>query len=74
MDDPDGYFGDRVAASYDNLSDRMFQPEAIDPAVDGIFTVAYLVYNTINNLTTQEAQIACFRNVAAHLAPGGASR
>ena len=23
------------------------------------------------NLTTQEAQVACFRNVAAHLEPGG---
>src|SRR5579871_4600565 len=33
MDDPDGYFGERVAAGYDDLSDRMFQPEAIDPAV-----------------------------------------
>ena len=138
MDDPDGYFGERVAAGYDDLSDRMFQPEAIDPAVsllaelagggpalelaigtgriglplsqrgvpvhgielsramaarlrdkpggaaipvtigdmtttrvDGAFTVAYLVYNTINNLTTQDAQVACFRNVAEHLAPGG---
>ncbi len=39
--------------------------------VDGTFTVAYLVYNTINNLTTQDAQVACFQNVAAHLAPGG---
>src|SRR5579859_2483184 len=39
--------------------------------VDGTFTVAYLVFNTINNLTTQEAQVACFRNAAAHLAPGG---
>jgi SAM-dependent methyltransferase len=38
---------------------------------DGPFTVAYLVYNTINNLTTQEAQVACFRNVAGQLAPGG---
>jgi SAM-dependent methyltransferase len=138
MDDPDGYFGERVAAGYDDLSDRMFQPEAIDPAVsllaelagggpalelaigtgriglplsqrgvpvhgielsramaarlrdkpggaaipvtigdmtttrvDGAFTVVYLVYNTINNLTTQDAQVACFRNVAEHLAPGG---
>jgi SAM-dependent methyltransferase len=35
------------------------------------FTVVYLVFNTIMNLTTQEAQIACFRNVAAHLQPGG---
>jgi SAM-dependent methyltransferase len=39
--------------------------------VDGTFTVAYLVYNTINNLTTQDAQVACFQNVGAHLAPGG---
>jgi len=39
--------------------------------VDGSFSLAYLVYNTIMNLTTQEAQVACFRNAAAHLAPGG---
>jgi SAM-dependent methyltransferase len=38
---------------------------------DGRFTVAYLVFNTIMNLTTQAAQVACFRNVAAHLEPGG---
>jgi hypothetical protein len=121
------YFGERAAASYDDLWDRWFQPEAIDPVVsllavlagsgralelaigtgriglplsqrgvpvhgielsramaarlgakpggdaipvtigdmattrvDGAFTVAYLVFNTINNLTTQEAQVACF--------------
>jgi hypothetical protein len=39
--------------------------------VDGTFTVAYLVFNTIMNLTTQRAQVACFRNAAAHLEPGG---
>ena len=39
--------------------------------VDGTFSVAYLVFNTIENLTTQEAQVVCFRNVAAHLEPGG---
>ena len=39
--------------------------------VDGSFSLAYLVYNTIMNLTTQAAQVACFRNVAAHLEPGG---
>src|SRR5207302_5614028 len=39
--------------------------------VDGTFSVAYLVFNTISNLTTQAAQVACFRNVAAHLEPGG---
>jgi SAM-dependent methyltransferase len=39
--------------------------------VDRSFSVAYLVFNTISNLTTQAAQVACFRNVAAHLEPGG---
>ena len=40
-------------------------------SVDGSFSVAYLVFNTIMNLTTQAAQVACFRNVVAHLDPGG---
>ena len=138
VDDPDGYFGESIAAGYDDPAGEMFQPAAIDPAVsllaelagsgqalelaigtgriglplsqrgvpvqgielskamaarlrskpgghaiavtigdmattkvDGTFTLAYLVFNTINNLTTQEAQVACFRNVAEHLAPGG---
>ncbi|MFF2183551.1 class I SAM-dependent DNA methyltransferase [Streptomyces sp. NPDC058155] len=138
MDDEDGYFGERVAATYDNPSAREFQPETLAPMadllagladggralelgigtgrvalplagrgvpvhgidlsramvarmrdkpggdaigvtigdfattrVDGTFSVAYLVFNTIMNLTTQAAQVACFRNVAAHLAPGG---
>jgi SAM-dependent methyltransferase len=39
--------------------------------VEGRFSVAYLVFNTIMNLTTQDEQVACFRNVAAHLEPGG---
>jgi SAM-dependent methyltransferase len=39
--------------------------------VAGSFTVAYLVFNTIMNLTTQDEQVGCFRNVAAHLEPGG---
>jgi SAM-dependent methyltransferase len=39
--------------------------------VDGTFSVAYLVFNTIMNLTTQDEQVACFQNVAAHLEPGG---
>ncbi len=133
----DGYFGESVAATYDD-DVAIFAPEAVDPvvdflferagggaslelgigtgrialplhergvpvhgielsramaarlhakpgaedigvtigdfataAVDGTFTLAFLVFNTINNLTTQEAQVACFRNVAAHLEPGG---
>ncbi|HYZ53209.1 MAG TPA: class I SAM-dependent methyltransferase [Streptosporangiaceae bacterium] len=138
MDDEDGYFGERVAARYDESSAEMFEPGAVDPVVDvlaglarggralelgigtgrialplarrgvpvhgidlsramvarlrakpggdaigvtigdfataraeGTFSVAYLVFNTIMNLTTQAAQVACFRNVAEHLQPGG---
>jgi SAM-dependent methyltransferase len=138
VDDDDGYFGERVAARYDEASAEMFDPAVVEPAVDvlaelagdgralefgigtgrvalplarrgvpvqGIelskamaarlsakpggddigvtigdfatatvdatFSVAYLVFNTIGNLTTQAAQVACFRNAAAHLEPGG---
>ena len=39
--------------------------------VNGSFSLAYVVFNTIVNLTTQAAQVACFRNAAAHLEPGG---
>jgi SAM-dependent methyltransferase len=38
--------------------------------VDRVFSLAYLVFNTINNLTTQDAQVACFQNAARHLEPG----
>jgi SAM-dependent methyltransferase len=39
--------------------------------VDGRFRLVYLVFNTIGNLTTQDQQVACFANAAAHLGPGG---
>ncbi len=39
--------------------------------VGGTFTLAYLLRNTITNLTTQDEQVESFRNVAAHLEPGG---
>jgi SAM-dependent methyltransferase len=39
--------------------------------VDGAFSLVYLVFNGINNLATQEAQVAAFANAAEHLAPGG---
>jgi SAM-dependent methyltransferase len=134
----DGYFGESVAATYDEDSAERFDPAILEPAVDfladlagsgsalefaigtgrialplaergvpvhgidlstamverlrtkpggddigvtigdfattrvdGSFSLVYLVYNTIGNLTTQDAQVACFRNAAAHLEPGG---
>jgi cyclopropane fatty-acyl-phospholipid synthase-like methyltransferase len=39
--------------------------------VQGEFSLVYLVFNTIMNLTTQEQQVACFRNAADHLVEGG---
>ncbi len=39
--------------------------------VPGAFALVYLVFNTIGNLRTQAEQVACFRNAAQHLAPGG---
>ncbi|MFI6441588.1 class I SAM-dependent DNA methyltransferase [Streptomyces sp. NPDC050759] len=139
MIDDDGYFGEPVAATYDESLAEMFSPDAVEPAVEvlaelagaggralelgvgtgrialplvrrgvevhgidlsramvdrlrakpggeavgvtigdfatarapGTFSVACLVFNTIMNLTTQDAQVDCFRNVAAHLGPGG---
>jgi SAM-dependent methyltransferase len=39
--------------------------------VPGQFTLVYLAWNSISNLRTQSEQVACFRNAARHLAPGG---
>lgn len=39
--------------------------------VDGTFSLAYIVFNSINNNTTQEGQVATFENAAAHLDQGG---
>jgi hypothetical protein len=39
--------------------------------VEGSYSLVYLVCNTIMNLITQQAQVACSRNAAAHLRPGG---
>jgi SAM-dependent methyltransferase len=38
---------------------------------DGTFRLAYLVFNTISNVTSQDGQAAVFRNVAEQLEPGG---
>ena len=134
----EAYFGERVAARYDDASWSMFDPEVIRPTVDmlaalagdgpalefaigtgrialplaergvrvagidnseamlarlrekpgaekleagvgdmastrvlGEFSLVYLVFNTIFNLVTQDGQVACFENAAAHLRSGG---
>jgi SAM-dependent methyltransferase len=40
-------------------------------SVGETFNLVYLIRNTITNLTTQDQQVGCFRNAAAHLEPGG---
>ncbi len=39
--------------------------------VEGVFSLVYLVFDTITNLTSQDEQVACFENAARHLRPGG---
>lgn len=45
--------------------------DSASATVEGTFSLAYTVWNSIMNLTTQDAQVACFRNAARHLKRGG---
>jgi SAM-dependent methyltransferase len=47
------------------------QGDMTEVRLDRTFSLVYLVWNTISNLMTQEAQVTCFQNAAAHLRPGG---
>ncbi|MFC5642377.1 class I SAM-dependent methyltransferase [Kitasatospora cinereorecta] len=58
--------GDAVGVSIGD-----FATTTVDMTADGPFSLAYLVFNTVMNLADQDAQVACFANAAAHLAPGG---
>jgi SAM-dependent methyltransferase len=70
-----------IELSPDMVAQLQAQPGSDDIAVTigdmataragGRFQLAYLVRNTIANLTTQDDQVACFQNVAAQLEPGG---
>ena len=42
-----------------------------ETTVEGRFGLAYLVFNTIGNVASQDGQVEVFENAAAHLAPGG---
>jgi SAM-dependent methyltransferase len=54
--------GDKVEVTIGNMTTTR---------VDGQFSLVYLVFNTISNVTTQDGQVDVFRNAAAHLQPGG---
>jgi SAM-dependent methyltransferase len=63
--------GDVIGVTIGDFATAAAGGTAAAGAAGGGFSVAYLVFNTIMNLTTQDAQVACFRNAAAHLEPGG---
>ena len=61
----------RLRAKADAATIPVVQGDMSTATVPGQFTLVYLIYNTIANLLTQTEQVACFRNAARHLAPGG---
>jgi len=62
---------DRLRAKDDEHRVAVTIGDMTTTRVDGTFRLVYLVFNTIGNVETQERQVACFRNAAAHLERGG---
>ncbi|MEU5364237.1 class I SAM-dependent methyltransferase [Streptomyces sp. NPDC005925] len=62
---------ERLRTKADETSIPVAVGDMTTSVVPGEYTLVYLVYNTISNLLTQTAQVACFRNAARHLTPGG---
>src|SRR4051812_28084904 len=61
----------RLRAKADEATIPVVLGDMATARAPGTFSLVYLVYNTISNLLTQDAQVACFGNAARHLAPGG---
>ncbi|MFI7210994.1 class I SAM-dependent DNA methyltransferase [Micromonospora maritima] len=62
---------DRLRTKVDAATVPVVVGDMASATVPGEFSLVYLVYNTIANLLTQAEQVACFRNAARHLGPGG---
>jgi SAM-dependent methyltransferase len=62
---------DRLRTKVDEDTIPVVIGDMASAVAPGGFTLVYLVYNTISNLLTQSEQVACFRNAARHLTPGG---
>jgi len=62
---------DRLREKVDAATIPVVVGDMTTTVVPGEYALVYLVFNTISNLLTQAAQVACFRNAARHLAPGG---
>ena len=62
---------DQLRTKVDETTIPVIEGDMASAQAPGAYSVVYLVYNTISNLLTQAEQVACFRNAARHLAPGG---
>jgi SAM-dependent methyltransferase len=62
---------DRLRSKVDDATIPVVMGGMATTVAPGRYTLVYLVYNTISNLLTQAEQVACFRNAARHLVPGG---
>ncbi|MDA0633679.1 class I SAM-dependent methyltransferase [Nonomuraea sp. MCN248] len=62
---------DQLRTKADEATIPVVEGDMASAVAPGTYTLVYLVYNTISNLLTQAEQVACFRNAARHLGPGG---
>jgi SAM-dependent methyltransferase len=62
---------DRLREKADDAAIPVIVGDMTTARAPGEYTLAYLVYNAISCLLTQAEQVACFRNAARHLTPGG---
>jgi SAM-dependent methyltransferase len=62
---------DRLRTKADEATIPVIVGDMATATAPGKYTLVYLIYNTISNLLTQAEQVACFRNAARHLVPGG---
>lgn len=62
---------DRLREKVDGLSLPVVMGDMTDAHVAGSFSLVYVVFNSISCLLTQADQLACVRNAARHLQPGG---
>jgi SAM-dependent methyltransferase len=62
---------DQLRTKVDEATIPVIAGDIATAVAPGKYTLVYLVYNTIANLLTQAEQVACFRNAAHHLLPGG---
>ncbi|XVQ88543.1 class I SAM-dependent methyltransferase [Microbispora siamensis] len=62
---------DQLRTKVDETKIPVIVGDMATASASGRYTLVYLVYNTISNLLTQAEQVACFRNAARHLTPGG---